>query len=84
MKEIAYSKDALRTLRRLPRDVAATILAKIERYAEDPASLSNNVKALQGARGVYRLRVGDWRVIFTEDGTVISILRIGPRGSVYE
>lgn len=31
-----------------------------------------------------RLRVGDWRVIFTEDGTVIAIIKIAPRGGVYE
>ncbi|WP_035097604.1 hypothetical protein [Devosia sp. LC5] len=30
-----------------------------------------------------RLRVGDWRVIM-EDGVVLEVLEIGPRGGVYE
>jgi mRNA interferase RelE/StbE len=41
------------------------------------------VKKLQGRDG-YRLRVGDWRVIFDRDGVVLAILEIGPRGSIYE
>jgi mRNA interferase RelE/StbE len=45
--------------------------------------MANNVKKLQGRDG-YRLRVGDWRVIFDRDGVVLDILEIGPRGSIYE
>lgn len=84
MKRITYSKDALRTLRRMPANVAALIRSKIEQYATDPASLANNVKALKGEEGVFRLRVGDWRVIFAEDGVVIAIIRVAPRGAAYE
>lgn len=84
MKEIAYSKDALRVLRKMPRNVAETIMGKIAQYAADPASLANNVKALKGEPGTYRLRIGDWRVVFAEDGRVISIIRVAPRGNVYD
>lgn len=84
MKRITYSKDALRTLRRMPANVAALIRSKIEQYATEPASLANNVKALKGEEGVFRLRVGDWRVIFAEDGVVIAIIRVAPRGAAYE
>jgi mRNA interferase RelE/StbE len=38
---------------------------------------------LQGREG-YRLRVGDWRVILGEDGNVLNILDVGPRGGVYD
>lgn len=84
MKTITFSRDALKTLRRIPPNTAATIRSKIGGYAENPASLANNVKPLRGFPNRYRLRVGDWRVIFREDGTVIAILRIAPRGSAYE
>jgi mRNA interferase RelE/StbE len=30
-----------------------------------------------------RLRVGDWRVIM-EDGEVLEVVQVGPRGSIYE
>jgi mRNA interferase RelE/StbE len=84
MRRIAFSKDALRTLRRMPANVSALVRSKIEQYATDPASLANNVKVLKGEPDVFRLRVGDWRVLFNEDGDVIAIIKIAPRGAAYE
>ena len=82
MKPISYSRSALKTLRKMPRDAAERIMGKVDQYAADPASQANNVKALQGRDGI-RLRVGDWRVIM-RDGEVLAVLEIGPRGSIYE
>lgn len=79
---IAYRRSALRALLRMQPGAARLIRSKIERSAADPASLANNVKRLQGRDG-YRLRVGDYRVIFDQDGTVMDIIEIGPRGSIY-
>lgn len=83
MKHVYYSKIALRTLRRIPANESKRIRSKIEQCAADPVSQSQNVSKLQGRDG-FRLRVGDWRVIFAEDGTVIDVIAIGPRGGVYE
>ncbi|MFL9828282.1 type II toxin-antitoxin system RelE family toxin [Rhodoplanes sp. SY1] len=80
---VAYRKSALRALLRMPPSTVRLIRSKIEQYAADPASLANNVKRLQGRDG-YRLRVGDYRVIFDQDGVVMDIIDIGPRGSIYE
>jgi len=81
--EIRYNKAAVKVLTKMPSNTALLIRTKIEQYASDPESLANNVKKLQGRDG-YRLRVGDWRVIFDRDGVVLDILEIGPRGSIYE
>ncbi len=83
MKRITYTKSAQKALRSMPANVAALIVSKIEQYATDPTSLANMVIKLQGRDG-YRLRVGSWRVIFDEDGAVLAILAIGPRGGIYE
>ena len=82
MKQIAYTRNALKALRRMPANTAERIKAKIEAYATDPTSQANNVKALQGRPGI-RLRVGDWRVIM-EDGVVLDVLEIGTRGGIYD
>jgi mRNA interferase RelE/StbE len=50
--------------------------------ATNPAALANQIKALKGVRA-YRLRVGDYRVIFTEAGVILTILRIGHRSDIY-
>lgn len=84
MRTVTYSRDATRTLVRLPVNVAAKIKFKIEQYATDPAAQANNVKAIKGQAGYARLRVGDWRVIFTEDARVVAILKVAPRGSAYD
>lgn len=83
MKNVAYSRQAIKTLRRMPLPDATRIREKVASYAADPASQANNVKRLQGSDG-FRLRVGDWRVIFDENEVVIAVIKIGARGNVYK
>ena len=67
---------------KMPRTTADRIRAKVNEFAENPASQANNVKALAGG-GLIRLRVGDWRVVM-QDHHVLTVLKIGARGSIYE
>lgn len=82
MKQVVLYRAALRTLLRIPKNEAVRIREKISQYAVDPKSLKANVKKLQGREG-YRLRVGNWRVIFDENGDVLDIFDIDSRGSIY-
>ena len=82
MKRVAYSNFAVKTLRRMPANESARVEMKIEEYATNPASQANNVKKLTGRPG-FRLRVGNWRVLFKETDDIIDVVTIGPRGSVY-
>ncbi len=68
----------------MPANVSALIVSKIKQFASDPASLGNNVKPLKGCPDQFRLRVGDWRVVMSDRGEVVAVVKIGPRGSVYE
>lgn len=83
MKQVSYTKAAIRALRRMPANTSRLIRTKIEAYATDPASQANNVTPLKGRTGI-RLRVGDWRVIMDDRGNVLAILDIGPRGGIYD
>ena len=82
--KIEYTRDALRALRAIPRNLQANILGKIELLAGNPFEASN-VKKLVGREG-YRLRVGDWRVIYEIHGDrlVIYVLAVAPRGGAYK
>ncbi|MHC1999555.1 type II toxin-antitoxin system RelE family toxin [Methylobacterium sp. CM6241] len=84
MRQITYTKEAIKTLSRTPANVSKLIRAKVKQYAEDPKSLANNVKTLQGHENRLRLRVGDWRVLFNENGEVVAVLRVAPRGGAYD
>ena len=83
MKAVVFAKAARKALMKMSAADAARIIAKVEQYAQSPESLAQNVRALKGRPGVLRLRVGGWRVLF-EDGVVISVIRIAPRGSAYD
>lgn len=82
MKQVFYTRSALKTLRRMPANWAARIERKVVEYAANPAALANNVTELKGRDGI-RLRVGDWRVIM-HDGVVLEVLEIGVRGGIYD
>jgi len=82
MRRIVYTRVAMKQLKATPAPIAARIISKIEQYAANPTSLAGNVLKLQGREG-YRLRVGDYRVIFDDDGVVLDILQVGPRGGIY-
>jgi mRNA interferase RelE/StbE len=79
MKTIQYSQAALAALRK-HRNEAERILAKLERYAETGAG---DVTRLVGS-SYFRLRVGDFRVVFAESAAEIEVLKIAPRGEVYD
>lgn len=84
MYNIAFSKQASKTLLKMPRNVAVLIREKLEHIAEDPYAPQANVTRLQNRPG-FRLRVGDWRVIYDlrTDQLMILVLKIAPRGEVY-
>lgn len=84
--QVFITKHARKLLTQLDPVIARRIIEKIEAYANDPASQTNNVRALRGRSG-YRLRVGDYRVLFTlNDGavTIMTVFTIGHRRDVYD
>lgn len=83
-KHVSYSREAAQNLTRLPRKMKIRIIGKINLLVTDPAALANNIKKLHGVTDSYRLRVGNYRVIYTDDFKVIEIVRIAPRSKAYK
>lgn len=85
MYRIEYSRDALKALVRMPSNTARLVRSKIEQLAANPLVANNNVKRLKGM-DAFRLRVGDWRVVYElrHRTIVLLVIKIGPRSSVYE
>jgi mRNA interferase RelE/StbE len=85
--EVIYSDDASGYLKGLDRAIAIRIFKKIEFFTSSGYPLKN-AKQLSGKlQGLYRYRVGDYRVIFDldEQGKVVilQILTIDHRKDVY-
>ena len=87
MYTIEYKKAALKILAKMPGHTVDLIRRKIRQLAKNPHAPNNNViKMVVQGDNIYRLRVGDWRVIYKIDNGVLKILvlTIGPRGDVYK
>ena len=84
MYTLEYSKQAVRALIRMPATTAATIRAKLLELVQYPPA-ARNVKKLTGQPG-YRLRVGDWRVLYLLDNgsLIVYVAEIGARGGIYK
>jgi mRNA interferase RelE/StbE len=80
MKAIVFTSAALRQWTRLSTDVRSRIDKRLTEFA---ASGKGDIKKLKGRDGA-RLRVGDWRVIFFEDGETIVIAAVGHRREIYD
>ena len=83
---IEWGTSAIRDMRRLDARDRERIIAKIEQYARDPASLARQVVALTGGK-YRRLRVGNHRVIFSiehSETTIMIVLRVRHRREAYD
>jgi len=78
--QISYEKEALKEIEKLEPSVSRRIVNKIEQMSENPVSC--DIKKLKASE-YYRLRVGDYRVIFIFDNAFIKILKIGHRQQIY-
>ena len=83
MKKVEYTHGARRDLKAIGHVAGAKVVAKVELYAANPAALANQIKKLNGIN-LIRLRVGDYRVLFTETGLVVLVAKVGHRREVYE
>ena len=80
--DLVWSAPALRDLRRLDAQLAERIRAAVRRYA---ATQRGDVRKLEGVEGLYRLRVGEYRVVFRRERgrLVIVVLHVRHRRDVY-
>jgi len=85
MYEVRYQKRAAIQLFRMSRSVAQRISARIDAIAADPYGVHPNATRLKGRDGDFRLRVGDWRVIYSlnDEHKVLLVAKIDQRGRVY-
>jgi mRNA interferase RelE/StbE len=81
---VDLSDRAARALGKLPRDVAVRLDQHLRSLRDDPRPLG--VRQLHGhRRGVLRLRVGAYRILYTIDDTarVVDVVGIGHRSRIY-
>ena len=76
--------SARKELERLPAKLIERIFPKLEGLASDPRPVG--CKKLKGGQREWRIRVGDYRMVYTIDDErlLVSVMRIRHRSEVYE
>ena len=85
MYTLKYRRQARNYLARLPLKIKSAIVDNLHGLAANPDDPSLDIDVLKGKRG-YRLRVGQYRVLYTreDDCLMIEIAKIRPRGDIYK
>ena len=79
---IQYDPKAVKQLQKLNKQIALKILDGIEDYVNNP--ISTKTKKLKTPfDGAYRLRIGDYRVVFYQEDNLMLISKIAHRKQVY-
>ncbi len=80
---LKYLPIALRQLTKLDKAIQARLKPKIKALAENPRP--HGVKKLQSYENTYRIRVGDYRVLYEIHDNILRVLvvEVGKRGGIY-
>jgi mRNA interferase RelE/StbE len=81
-RRVQWEPAALVELRALPREIARRVGRAVERFAQTG---HGDVRKLEGQQGRYRLRVGDFRVIYRigDQGLIVIVLHVRNRRDAY-
>jgi len=86
MYQLLFLTSAKKEFKKLDSVAQKLIKEKLILLSQNPDSVKNNIKALQGNhKGKFRLRVGDYRLILKkeDDRLIITIISVGHRKDIY-
>jgi len=83
MFNIRYSNGSKKFLRKADKVLVKRVIEKIEKLREDP--IIHDTKTVEGSKGLFRVRVGDYRILYEVDyrNNLIGIIKIDKRPRVY-
>ena len=84
MYSVRLEPSAVRDLKALSRDVQRRIAEALDGLAVDPRPPAS--KPLKGAPARWRLRVGEYRIVYRilDDAVLVLVIQIAHRSSVYK
>jgi mRNA interferase RelE/StbE len=81
--KIEWKQSAKKELKKLDKQIVPRILQAVENLADNP--YSSGSKKLIGSDSIYRIRVGDYRIVYNIKSSVlvIEIIKVGHRREIY-
>ena len=81
MLKLAIKRSVLKDLRSLPKDVKGRAALSILELSTSPSP--QGVEKLKGYERLYRIRVGDYRIVYEIAGEDVTIVAVSHRKDVY-
>jgi mRNA interferase RelE/StbE len=80
---IEWKRSAIKELEKLPRPMISKIVSAVDNLSSNP--YPQGVRKLVSTKSSYRIRVGDYRVIYNivENRLIVEIVRVGHRKDIY-
>jgi mRNA interferase RelE/StbE len=80
---LQWRTSTKKDLRKIPREMVSRIVAEVAKLANEP--LPHGCEKLTGSERTYRIRVGDYRVVYElrRDANIVEIQRVRDRKDVY-
>ena len=81
---IEFTRNAVKDLKKLAKSVLRRVDTKIASLADNPRP--SGIRKLENEDDLYRVRVGDYRIIYEIDNEkrIVTIARVRERGEVYD
>ena len=79
---VFLSTEAAKFLKNIDKEDKYRIVEKLKLLEEGPFSLP--YKKIKGRENTYRIRIGDFRVVYSIRGNEIRVLKIGLRKDIYK
>lgn len=81
---VEWKRSATKELKRLPREVILRVLSAVESLSSNPHP--PGARKLTGSDHTYRIRIGDYRVVYTVLSSIllVEVIRVGHRKDVYQ
>jgi mRNA interferase RelE/StbE len=81
--KIEWRRSAKKELKKLDKQIIPKILQAVENLADNP--YPSNCKKLIGSDSIYRIRVGDYRIIYNVESSlvIVEVIKVGHRREIY-
>lgn len=83
--KVELTRSARKEFDQLPKKIQGKVLEVLDVLGRNPYSELLQIKKLKGAEGLYRVRIGDYRIVYSVESQQLTVLviKIGNRKDVY-
>lgn len=83
---IELSRKANKYLQTLNKKTRTRVFNHLKLLSDNPRHPELDIKKFQGMNNIYRLRIGDFRILYSiiDKSLLVIVVKIGSRGDVYK